>query len=238
MSNDSKDSAPSATDRAYAYLREEILRCRLAPGSRIVEGEIAAELNMSNTPVKRAFGMLIHEGFVEVRPRHGYLVTEVTLADVQEIYQLRQVIEPAAAELAASNASPEQLQEMRQLVGDDPSLSYEERAESVLRFHEVLAEASGNARLASVLGGLMDEMQRLLYMGFDISEDVTHQAGEHRELLDALLKGNHHTAREIAERQVELGRMRMFEAILESLTSAGGRADSVVLSPPPGRDYH
>lgn len=236
MSSDPVDSPKSATDRAYAHLRGEILRCRLAPGARIVEGEIAAELGMSNTPVKRALGMLIHEGFVEVRPRHGYLVTEVTLADVQEIYQLRQVIEPAAAELAATNATPDQLNEMRRLVEDDPDLSYDERASSVLRFHEVLADASGNARLAAVLGGLMDEMQRLLHMGLDIADDVTHQAGEHRELLDALLKGNHHTAREIAERQVELGRMRMFEAILESLTSAGGRADRVVLSPPRADD--
>lgn len=222
----------SATEKAYEYLRAEILSCRLAPGSRIVEGDIAAELGMSNTPVKRALGVLSHEGFVEVRPRHGYQVTQITLADVQEIYQLRQVVEPAAAELAATNATPEQLQELRNLVEDDPQSSYEDRAESVLRFHEVLAEASGNARLASVLRGLMDEMQRLLYLGLDISDNVFHQAGEHRELLDALLKGNHHQAREIAEQQVEIGRMRMFEAILESLTSTGGRADRVVLAPP------
>jgi DNA-binding GntR family transcriptional regulator len=199
-----------------------------------VEGEIAEALAMSNTPVKRALGMLMHEGFVEVRPRHGYRVTEITLADVQEIYQLRQVVEPAAAELAATNAKPEQLQEMRRLVEDDPESSYEGRAANVLRFHEVLAEASGNARLASVLRGLMDEMQRLLYLGLDITESVSHQSGEHRELLDALLKGNHHQAREIAEQQVEIGRMRMFEAILESLTSAGGTADRVVLTPPSG----
>ena len=224
----------SATDRAYEYLRGQILSCTLAPGSRIVEGDIATVLNMSNTPVKRALGMLIYEGFVEVQPRHGYRVTEITLADVQEIYQLRQVVEPAAAELAAANATPEQLQEMRNLVEDDPDSSYTDRAERVLRFHEVLAEASGNARLASVLSGLMDEMQRLLYLGLDISESVALHSGEHRELLDALLKGNHHLAREIAENQVEVGRMRMFEAILASLTSAGGTADRVVLNPPPG----
>lgn len=221
----------SATDRAYDYLRRQILSCKMSPGSRIVEGEIAEALAMSNTPVKRALGMLIHEGFVEVRPRHGYRVTEITLADVQEIYQLRQVIEPAAAELAAANATPEQLQEMRRLVEDDPNASYAQRAASVLRFHEVLADASGNSRLASVLNGLMDEMQRLMYLGLDIAENVSHQAGEHRELLDALLKGNHHLAREIAEHQVEVGRMRMFEAILASLTSSAAIADRVVLTP-------
>lgn len=221
----------SATDRAYVALRREILSCELPPGTRIIEGDIADQLQMSKTPVKRALGMLIHEGFVEVKPRHGYRVTEITLADVQEIYQLRQVVEPAAAELAAENASPEQLQELRRLVEESPDDSYEEKAQKILRFHEILAEASGNARLAAVLGGLMDEMERLLSLGLDIEENISMQAGEHRELLDALLKGNHHSAREIAEHQVEIGRMRMFEAILESLTGAGGAADHVVIRP-------
>ena len=225
------ESARSATDKAYAVLRSEVLSCTLAPGTRIVEGEIAERLGMSKTPVKKALGMLIHEGFVEVRPRHGYRVTDITLADVQEIYQLRQVVEPAAAELAATNATPEQLQQLRALVEDHADDTYDDRAAKVIRFHEILAEASGSTRLAAILGNLLDETRRLLSLGLDIEQSVNLQAGEHRELLDALLKGNHHIARQIAEQQVETGRMRMFEAILASLTSAGGAAETVVLRP-------
>ncbi|MDA2979393.1 MAG: GntR family transcriptional regulator [Actinomycetota bacterium] len=222
---------PSATDRVYDALRRDILSCKLPPGTRILEGELADHFEVSKTPVKRALGMLMHEGFVEVRPRHGYRVTEISLADVQEIYQLRQVVEPAAAELAAANASPEQLQELRRLVEESTKDSYEQKVDKVLRFHEILAEASGNDRLSAVIGGLMDEMECLLSLGLDIEKSVSVQASEHRELLDALLKGNHHSARTIAEHQVEVGRMRMFEAILESLTGTGGAADQVVLRP-------
>jgi DNA-binding GntR family transcriptional regulator len=226
----------SATDKAYAALRSDILNCVLAPGSRIVEGEIAERLDMSKTPVRKALGMLVHEGFVEVRPRHGYRVTDITLADVQEVYQLRQILEPAAAELAAANATPEQLQGLRALVEDRSAGTHEERAGNLLRFHEILAEASGNRRLAATMASLLDEMQRLLSIGLDVEDSVTLHAGEHRELLDALLKGNHHNAREIAERQVETGRMRMFEAILASLTGTGGAADTVVLRPRRGEE--
>lgn len=226
----------SVTDKAYTALRSEILSCALAPGSRIIEGEIAERLNMSKTPVKKALGMLIHEGFVEVKPRHGYRVTEITLADVQEVYQLRQILEPAAAELAATNATPEQLQGLRALVEDHSAATYEERADKLLRFHEILAEASGNRRLAATMASLLDEMQRLLSIGLDVEDSVTLHVGEHRELLEALLKGNHHNAREIAERQVETGRMRMFEAILASLTGTGGAADTVVLRPRRGEE--
>lgn len=219
-------------------LRAEILSCELAPGTRIVEGDLAERLGMSKTPVRKALSMLMHEGFVEVLPRHGYRVTEVSLADVQQIYELLLIVEPAAAELAASNATPEQLQEMRRLVEDGGDQPFEEQVERVLQFHEILAEASGNARLAVVLSSLMDEMERLMSMGLDIGKNISQQDAEHRELLDALLKGNHHNAREIAKNQVEIGRMRMFEAILESFTAGGGAADSVMLRPPPkpGRD--
>lgn len=229
--DESSSGKTSATEKAYRVLRSEILNCELAPGSRVVEGEIAERLNMSKTPVKKALGMLVHEGFVEVRPRHGYRVTEITLADVQEVYQLRQILEPAAAELAATNATPEQLQGLRALVEDHADGTYEERADKLLRFHEILAAASGNGRLAATMASLLDEMQRLLSIGLDIEESISLHAGEHRELLDALLKGNHHKAREIAEQQVEIGRMRMFEAILASLTEAGGAAERVVLQP-------
>ena len=228
--------AAAASDQAYSTLRREILSCRLAPGSRIVEADIAERLDMSKTPVKKALSMLAHEGFVEILPRHGYRVTEITLADVQEIYQLRQIAEPAAAELAASNATPEQLQELRRLVEDAEDDTFDEQVQKVLRFHEILADASGNSRLAIVLSGLLDEMERIFAMGLDIQESLSFQASEHRELLDALLTGNHHTAREIAKNQVEAGRMRMFEAILKSLTSAGGAADTVVLRPPASQD--
>lgn len=221
----------SATHAAYLILRDKILSCELEPGTRIVEGEIAEQLDMSKTPVKKALGMLEHEGFVELRPRSGYRVTEITLADVQQIYELRQVVEPAAAELAATNATPDQLQQMRALVEENPDDTFDDQTAKIIRFHEILAEASGNARLAAVLSGLMDETRRLLSLGLDIGASVALQAAEHRELLDALLKGNHHAAREIATSQVETGRMRMFEAILSALTSSGSAADSVVLRP-------
>ncbi|MBT8207462.1 MAG: GntR family transcriptional regulator, partial [Acidimicrobiia bacterium] len=158
MDEDAAEGSSSATDKAYRVLRDEILRCALKPGSRIVEGELAERLGMSKTPIKKALGMLVHEGFVEVRPRHGYRVTEITLADVQEIYQLRQILEPAAAELAAANATPEQLQSLRMLVESQPDEAHEDKVARVLKFHEVLAAASGNARLSATLGSLLDEM--------------------------------------------------------------------------------
>lgn len=211
----------SAAGRAYSSLKQEILVCDLAPGSPVFEGEIAERLKMSKTPVREALGMLVHEGFVEVRPRQGYRVTDVTLGDVQEVFQLRLLLEPAAAELAAERATPEQLKALRTSSEDDPSQEYEESVMQAATFHSTLADASGNRRLASTLHSLLDEMQRLRFIGLTSGDTYENETAEHRELLDALLKGNHHLARDIAQRHVEGDRMRMFEAILGSLSTSG-----------------
>lgn len=222
----SHDGDLSAAGRAYQTLKHNILVCELGPGSPLFEGEIAEELGMSKTPVREALGMLVHEGLVEVRPRQGYRVTDVTIADVREVFQLRLLLEPAAAELAAERATPEDLQALRASVDEMTDADFEERAWQAARFHRTLADAAGNSRIAATLHNLLDEMQRLRFIGVTSAETYENEAAEHRELLDALLKGNHHLARDIAQRHVEGDRMRVFEAILGSLASNGSGIDS------------
>lgn len=225
----------SAAGRAYRALKDEILTCKLAPGSPVFEGEVAERLEMSKTPVREALSMLVHERFVEVRPRQGYRVSDVTLGDVQEVFQLRLLLEPAAAELAAERATPEQLQVLRSSSEDVGGADYDERVRQAALFHGTLADASGNTRIAGTLHNLLDEMQRLRFIGLTSDDTYENEAAEHRELLDALLKGNHHLARDIAQRHVEGDRMRMFEAILGSLSTSGGglAASQVRLRPNP-----
>lgn len=217
---ETQPNAETAASRAHHSIKNDILSCALPPGAPIFEGEIAERLGMSKTPVREALGMLVHERFVEVRPRQGYRVTDVTLADVQEIFQLRLLLEPAAAELAAERAKPEHLQILRASV-DAEGTATEDFVERSGTFHTVLADASGNRRLSNSLRHLFEEMQRLQYIGSSAGSPDVDESIEHGELLDALLKGNHHLAREIAQRHVESDRMRVFNSILGSLGAAG-----------------
>ena len=106
---------PSAAARVYRILKERILMCDYPPGSSLNEGRLAEQLEVSKTPIREALAMLVHEGFVEVLPRQGYRVTDLTIADVQEIFNLRLLLEPAAAGMAAEHATAEQLQALRAL---------------------------------------------------------------------------------------------------------------------------
>lgn len=223
----------SATGRVYAQLKRELLTCQLAPGSSLYEGELARRLQVSKTPIRDALGMLAHEGFVTVQPRQGYRVADITLSDVQEVFQMRLLLEPAAAELAAHRATAEQLRRLQDLAeesyvfGDVPT--YEEFVVKNREFHVLLAEASGNGRLAAALRNLLEEMQRLFLFGLDIRDSAEEQIREHRDLVDALLKGNHHDAREIAAQQIETSRKRVLEALLTEVDSPNGKFNAAAL---------
>lgn len=226
-------SRESATRRVYAVLKREILTCVLAPGTPVYEGQLAERLQVSKTPVRDALGMLAHEGFITVQPRQGYRVSDITLADVQEVFHMRMLLEPAAAELAAERATAEQLKRLQELAeesyvyGELPT--YEEFVVKNREFHVLLAEASGNGRLAAMLRNLLEEMQRLFLFGLDIRDSAEEQIAEHRDLVDALLKGNQHLARNIATQQIETSRKRVMEALLGEMNGPNGSLNSAAL---------
>ena len=226
------DEAPTATRRAYEVLKQEVLTCQLAPGAEIHEGEIAERLEMSKTPVREALSMLVHEGLVDVKPRQGYRVTEVTVSDIQEVFHMRLLLEPAAAELAAERATPEELAKLQDLAARLPDAEFDEQVAIHTEFHETVADASRNERLAATLRNLLEEVNRFLYLGLGLESFVTDHAEGHAELLNALLRGNHHLAREIAVRQVEEGRLNVFQGILDTLAGSPATGSTVVLKPP------
>lgn len=223
----------STTARVYAALKRDILTCEVPPGATLYEGQLAERLGVSKTPVRDALAMLAHEGFVTVQPRRGYRVSDITLADVQEVFHLRLLLEPSAAELAAERATADQLKRLQELAeesyvyGELPT--YEEFVVKNREFHVLLAEASGNGRLAATLRNLLEEMQRLFLFGLDIRDSAQEQIEEHRELVDALLKGNHHLAHDISVRQIETSRKRVMEALLGELSGPNGNFNSAAL---------
>lgn len=224
------EARPSASVRAYRVLKERILTCEYPPGSSLIEGRLAESLDVSKTPIREALAMLVHEGFVEVLPRQGYRVSDLTIGDVQEIFNLRLLLEPAAAAMAAEHATAEQLQALRALADEeDDADDFRTFIAQNRTFHVKLAEASGNARLAATLTHLLEEMQRLYLSGLDLRGGIEDQRGEHRDQVAALLKGNHHLAHEIAVRQIESSRVRVMESLLAAMSSPSPAAVNVNL---------
>lgn len=173
---------------AYELIKREILACRLAPGTTVVANQLAADFGMSRMPVHEALKALCSEGYMRVVPRVGYLVTPVSMADVREIYQLRLVVEPLGASLAAQRFVPSDSEKFKEWVRTGLevvarlSSGQPDGGEALFalnrQFHVMVAGLSGNERLAHLVGSLIDQTQRIYYLQFVPDEPVGDPHGE------------------------------------------------------------
>jgi DNA-binding GntR family transcriptional regulator len=214
-------SKGSLTDRAYAYIKRKIIRCEMPPGMSVTESQLVEEIDIGKTPVREALARLVQEGFVLNIPRRGYEVTPITLRDVQELFGLRLILEPAAVQLAAGHVDVELLRYLDDLCRPERySVQDPESADRHLsanrEFHVTIAKASGNRRLAEGIEKLLDEGQRLLHLSLmfrNRSEEIMH---EHRELVDALAAGDVDGARRITVEQILAAQRNVVDALLSS----------------------
>jgi DNA-binding GntR family transcriptional regulator len=180
----------SMTDRVYAHLREEILTARRKPGVVLRESDLAEAHEVSKTPVREALRLLARDGLVVLLPRKGYLVRPLELNDLREIFDARQILEPAMAERAATAPRSASLRELvdRQAAAGSSA----DALQAAREFHLAIADLAGNSRLALALSNLLDEVRRLHYL---LPEVETHIASQeelqaHRQLIVALDAGD------------------------------------------------
>ena len=178
--------AQSARDQVYAQLRRAIVMSHYRPGERLNLHVLAEGCGVSVTPVREALQMLDQEGLVSTKPRSGHFVTHLTLKELLDWLDLREILELGAIERAATRITDEQLQELEQAhagySGDDEE-SVERYINENRRLHCLIAEASGNRQLAEMLGHVHDRLARFM---------VVSHAGQsmlefkHERLIEAL----------------------------------------------------
>jgi len=177
-------------DVIFNTLRDAIVAGDLKPGERLMEVELAETMGVSRTPVREAIRKLETEGLVTMTPRKGTHVAELTVKDIVDVLEVRAALDGLATELAAQHIQQEHLRQLenihRQYVA---ALQKENLATAIkkdVEFHEVIYNASENAKLMNVAGNLREQIYRfrVLYMkDFSNASDVLE---EHRNILKAL----------------------------------------------------
>lgn len=211
---------PLLTDRAYERIKHDIISCLIAPGTEISEAQLCAQYKLGKAPVHMALSRLAHDGLVRAIPRRGHMVTAVTLKDIQDVFELRLMLEPAAARMAAGRVDGQRLRMLDEVCragyqpGDAKSIS--RFLEANKAFHVALAQAAGNVRLANAIEQLLDEMTRLLHLGLGLRNRSQEMQHEHRALVKALTRGDGATAERICREQIEAARSMVLSAILTS----------------------
>ena len=174
----------------YASIKSAIVTCQIAPGTELSESQLAARYRVTKAPIRSALSKLGQEGWIQSVPRQGHRVANVTLADAQEIFSLRRLLEPEAARLAAGRINPAQLRKLNaacSAVDRSDARAIRNILLAHQRFHVAIAHAAGNVRLAQSIEQLQNEVIRLLYLiirweGFSPSWDK----GQH-DLVNALI---------------------------------------------------
>lgn len=208
----------SFAEKAYQQLRLAIVECRLAPGQRLTESSIAGQLRVGKTPAREALRRLVLEGLVRVTPRHGYAVAPITLRDVQELFELRMMVEPAAAALAAGKIETGALAHLKKLSRVNYSRGGRDSVRKFVRanteLHTQIALLSGNQRIAQLVNQLLSESERLINFGALLHPQSEQTADEHQRLFKALVSGDARSARQIAEEHIRSTRHMLVESLI------------------------
>ena len=148
-------------------IRRSIIMGHHEPGERLDLETLSKGYGTSVTPVRDALQMLSQEGLVTIRPRSGYFVTHITLKQLRDMLELREILEVASIERAAVRITDEQLEQLEHVhagyTGEDDESSDRYASEN-RHFHCLIARASGNQELAEMLGRLHDRLARFMVL--------------------------------------------------------------------------
>jgi DNA-binding GntR family transcriptional regulator len=185
-------AAVTTQQQAYWYLREHILNGRYEGGERVNPAKVADELGISRMPVREAIRQLDAEGLVTIRPNRGAIVTILTPTDIEELFEMRAVLEALAIRLA-----------MPQLVGEalDDLVHLRDRMERVRgetkqwlqrhhAFHDHICQLSNRPRLTAEIARLRAAVQPYLQVYISVHHVPEMEGYEHDTLIDAIRSRN------------------------------------------------
>ena len=199
-------------EEAYRHLKTRIMSADLPPGASLNELEIAAALGTSRTPVREAIRKLEQEGLAMRYPNRGAIVTKLSMTDVLEIWQLREILEPAACRLAADRIDREALARIeRAFLGLQGQEMGPEGYEAFLRadmdLHGLIVDSTGNAALRQVLGMLNERVVQVRVVTSPAR--FRHAVAEHLAIIAALKARDAQEAMEAIRRHLENARQSL-----------------------------
>jgi DNA-binding GntR family transcriptional regulator len=182
--------ADSVVDLAYERIRSMVVEGEILPGARLGQVELADQLGISRTPIREALRRLTGEGLVEFVPNRGFRAAGLGLDEVLRRLEVRLLLEPGIARLAAERRDGEHLAALRAAIDREASARTRIAAHDASReFHLVLAQATGNPELVSVFASLwIVEIGRRLLAARAASRSAWQgaDASEHEALLAAV----------------------------------------------------
>jgi DNA-binding GntR family transcriptional regulator len=203
------------TQRAYELIREKITSLELSPGSPIDEGKLADELEMGSVPVREALNLLAHDHLVTTADQ-GLFVSKVEIPDLQQISEIRMLLEPYCAQEAATHATRDDIvvlealcQEQSQIPADQPKQLFDLDH----KFHQAIARAAKNKYLAEILENFYGHSKRAWFLVLPHLDFLSTAVESHLEMVDAIKDQNADHAAEMMREHVQGFYEKVFEIL-------------------------
>jgi DNA-binding GntR family transcriptional regulator len=202
---DPPEAARSQSEAAYLRIRDRIVSLDMPPGSVVQEARLREELDIGRTPIREALQRLALENLVKSIPHRGTFVTDVNITDLARITEVRVVLEPHAARLAAERLVGQDrlaIQELLDVLEGGGAKDQRELMRLDQRIHRQIYRAARNSFLESTLERYLNLSLRLWYLVVDREVRLREAVAEHVELLRAVLAGDGSRAQDGMRRHV------------------------------------
>jgi DNA-binding GntR family transcriptional regulator len=210
------NDAASQVDRAYRSIKAGIIDGRYRPGMPLSEPSLAAEHGMSRTPIREGLSRLWQQRYLERVPGHGFFVARVTVQSIHDTFDVRRLLEGAAAAGAAERATAAEIVNLRELavVAAGPN-SYRDGEAANARFHMAIAAAARNSLAAELIERSLAQVDRLIALGVATAQFQAGATDAHMLIVEAIERRDPAAARTSMEEHLDCGSRLMKNALLQ-----------------------
>lgn len=191
----------------FEHIKMAIINGELKPGERLMEVQLADRLGVSRTPVREAIRKLELEGLVIMVPRKGAYVSDVSLKDIIDVFEVRETLEGLAASLAAEKISDEEIKKLEDIVNTTKQYVEKEDVQGIIdsdvKFHDYIFSLSRNDKLIQIMSNLQEHIYRFRVIYVSMAKKSVKMINEHSELLNAIKSREPQKAKMLAVSHVE-----------------------------------
>lgn len=213
------DSYKPLRDVVVESIRQAIISGQFPPGMRLMELQLAEEKGVSRTPVREAIRKMELEGLVVMIPRRGAYVADISIKDINEVYEVRTALDVLSAGLAAERIDKSEIQEMRELLAEEAALvearDYPKIIDNDTAFHDVIYRASGNTRCMNIISNLREQITAIRGRSMPYPGRVEIMLKEHRAIFGAIAAGKVEKAQEAVRTHMENAEQTLLKVIKE-----------------------
>ncbi|UCG67562.1 MAG: GntR family transcriptional regulator [Deltaproteobacteria bacterium] len=190
----------------YEKIKNEIINFSLKPGQKLLDRHLALQLGVSRTPVREALNRLVQEGFVRQTPGQGYFVKEVTIKDIEDLYEVRKALEILAAQMAVRNINNNQIKRLSEILERHKELvqngSFRSSLLEEADFHKTIASGSGNHYLFKIMRTIFDQISTYRGIGTLTLQRRKIAYQQHEEIFNSLKEKDTRRLNKILEKHI------------------------------------